>query len=119
MLIQVKQLDKKFLNNYYQEMVDEVQDIFELFLKETTNEINEINNLLNQDNFKCAGEILRKVTPSFLSIGLPQLTVKLQIIEVYLSFSNLSNAKLLMRSFIKEMEGYMPAIVEEYKRLKK
>ena len=119
MLTQVKQLDKKFLNNYYQEMVDEVQDIFEVFLKETTKEINEINDLLNQDNFKCASEILRKITPSFLTIGLPQLTVKLQIIEVYLSFSNLTSAKLLMRAFIKEMEGYMPAIIEEYKRLKR
>jgi uncharacterized secreted protein with C-terminal beta-propeller domain len=74
--------------------------------------------LLNRNNITAAGEKLHKIIPSFLSIGLPQLTVKLQIVQVYISYANLSTSKLLMRAFINELDEYMPAISDEYRRLK-
>jgi hypothetical protein len=118
MLTHEKKLDKKFLTNYYREMVNEIGEIFEIFLSETPEEINTISDLLNRQNITEAGEKLHKIIPSFLSIGLPQLTVKLQIVEVYINYANLSTAKLLMRSFIKEMNEYIPAISDECRRLK-
>jgi hypothetical protein len=118
MLTHEKKLDKKFLTNYYREMVNEIGEIFETFLSETPNEIREISDLLNRQNIMEAGEKLHKVVPSFLTIGLPQLTVKLQIVEVYINYANLSTAKLLMRSFVKELDEYMPAISDEHRRLK-
>lgn len=114
----VKQLDRKFLSSYYGEMVNQIEEVFELFLKEIPAEINEVCDLLNRDVSYEGKEKLQKIIPSFLSIGLPQLTVKLQIAEVYLNFSNLSTAKLLMRSFINELDDYLPAIKAEYRRLK-
>jgi hypothetical protein len=118
MLTHEKKLDKKFLTNYYREMVNEIGEIFETFLSETPDEIREISNLLNRNNITVAGEKLHKIIPSFLSIGLPQLTVKLQIVQVYISYANLSTSKLLMRAFINELDEYMPAISDEYRRLK-
>jgi hypothetical protein len=118
MLTHAKQIDKKFLSNYYREMVNEIGEIFETFLNETPNEVTAISDLLNRHNITEAAEKMHKIIPSFLSIGLPQLTVKLQIVEVYINYANLSTAKLLMRSFVKELEEYMPAISDEYRRLK-
>ncbi len=118
MLTHEKKLDKKFLTNYYREMVNEIGEIFETFLSDTPGEIKEISDLLNRHNITEAGEKLHKIVPSFLSIGLPQLTVKLQIVEVYINYANLSTAKLLMRAFVRELDEYMPAITDEYRRLK-
>jgi hypothetical protein len=118
MLTHEKKLDKKFLANYYREMVNEIGGIFETFLNEMPDEIREISNLLNCNNITAAGEKLHKIIPSFISIGLPQLTVKLQIVEVYINYANLSTSKLLMRAFVNELDEYMPAISDEYRRLK-
>jgi HPt (histidine-containing phosphotransfer) domain-containing protein len=118
MLTHAKQLDKKFLTNYYREMVNDIGEIFETFINETPEEVNEISILLTHNNITQAGERLHKIIPSFLSIGLPQLTVKLQIVEVYINYANLSTAKLLMRAFVRELEEYMPAIADEHRRLK-
>lgn len=118
MLTHEKKLDKKFLTNYYREMVNEIGEIFEAFLSEIPEEIAAINDLLYRHNIKEAGEKLHKIIPTFIGIGLPQLTVKLQVVEVYINYTNLSTAKLLMRSFIQEMNDYIPAISDECRRLK-
>jgi hypothetical protein len=118
MLTNEKHLDRSYLNNYYQEMVDEIEEVFEIFLKDTPKEIKEISNLISYNNQQAAEEKLHKIIPAFLTIGLPQLSLKLQIVQVYLGFSKLINARLLMNAFIKELGEYMPAIQDEYRRLK-
>lgn len=114
----IKQLDRKFLSFYYRDMINDIEEIYEIFLSEIPHEINSINDLIIHKEINEALEHMHKILPSFQNIGLPQLTVKLQIIEVYLKVSNISTAKLLIRSFIKELNDYMPAILSELNRLK-
>jgi HPt (histidine-containing phosphotransfer) domain-containing protein len=114
-----KQLDRKFLLNYYGEMVDEVNEIFEIFLQETAGEIAEIKKLFALNKPKDAAEIMHKIIPSFTSIGLPQLSVQLQEIETYVNTFSGVKSITLMNAFDAELSEYMPAILEEYKRLEK
>lgn len=112
-----KHLDRKFLSNYYMDMVNDAQESFEIFLADMPNEIQLISELLTENKINEAGERIHKITPSFLSIGLPQLSIKLQTVEVFINYSNLSTAKSLMRLFITELNDYLPAIQTELERL--
>jgi HPt (histidine-containing phosphotransfer) domain-containing protein len=114
-----KQLDRQFLLNYYGEMVDEVNEIFEIFLQETPIDLAEIKKLFTLNKPKEALEIIHKIIPSFTSIGLPQLSVQLQEIETYVNTFSGIKAITLMDAFETELTQYMPAILEEYKRLEK
>jgi HPt (histidine-containing phosphotransfer) domain-containing protein len=114
-----KQLDRQFLLNYYGEMVDEINEIFEIFLQETTAEIAEIKKLFTLNKPADAAEIMHKIIPSFTSIGLPQLSVQLQEIESYVNSCSGAKGYVLIAAFENELAEYMPAIVEEYKRLEK
>jgi HPt (histidine-containing phosphotransfer) domain-containing protein len=114
-----KQLDRQFLLNYYGEMINEVNEIFEIFLQETPMEIAEIKKLFSINKPKDAAEIMHKIIPSFSSIGLPQLSVQLQEIETYVNTFSGLKAITLMEAFENELAEYMPAIVEEYNRLEK
>jgi HPt (histidine-containing phosphotransfer) domain-containing protein len=114
-----KQLDRQFLLNYYGEMINEVNEIFEIFLQETPMEIAEIKKLFSINKPKDAAEIMHKIIPSFSSIGLPQLSLQLQEIETYVNTFSGLKAITLMEAFENELAEYMPAIVEEYNRLEK
>jgi HPt (histidine-containing phosphotransfer) domain-containing protein len=114
-----KQLDRQFLLNYYGEMVDEINEIFEIFLHETAGEIAEIKKLFAINKPADAAEIMHKIIPSFTSIGLPQLSVQLQEIESYVNTCSGAKGYVLIAAFENELAAYMPAIVEEYKRLEK
>jgi HPt (histidine-containing phosphotransfer) domain-containing protein len=112
-----KQLDRQFLNNYYHDMVDEIGEIFELFLEETPAEITAVKNSIESNNFKLAADQLHKIIPSFSNVGLPQLSAQLREVETTVHASDGVKATVLMSAFEKELDEYMPAIVEEYKRL--
>jgi HPt (histidine-containing phosphotransfer) domain-containing protein len=112
-----KQLDRQFLATYYQDMVDEIGEIFELFLEETPAEIDAIKKSIASNKLKEAGDQLHKIIPSFSNIGLPQLSLQLRAIETTVHASDGTKAMLLMETFEKELSEYMPAILEEYKRL--
>jgi HPt (histidine-containing phosphotransfer) domain-containing protein len=114
-----KQLDRQFLLNYYGEMINEVNEIFEIFLQETPVEIAEIKKLFCLNKPNDAAEILHKIIPSFTSIGLPQLSVQLQEIETYVNTCSGAKGFVLIAAFENELAEYMPAIVEEYNRLEK
>jgi HPt (histidine-containing phosphotransfer) domain-containing protein len=112
-----KQLDRQFLKNYYQDMVDEVGEIFELFLEETPAEIGAIKNSITTNKLREAGDQLHKIIPSFSNIGLPQLSAQLREVETLVKSGHQEKAIALMNDFDKELEAYMPAILEENKRL--
>jgi HPt (histidine-containing phosphotransfer) domain-containing protein len=113
-----KQLDRQFLKNYYQDMVDEIGEIFELFLEETPAEIIGIKNSITTNKLKEAADQLHKIIPSFSNVGLPQLSIYLREVETIVKSNNQQKAIALMNDFDKELEAYMPAILEENKRLK-
>jgi HPt (histidine-containing phosphotransfer) domain-containing protein len=113
----IKQLDRQFLTSYYHDMVDEIGEIFELFLQETPADIADIKNLIATNKFKEAGDQLHKIIPSFSNVGLPQLSRQLREVETAVQANDGAKATALMKAFEKELEGYMPAILEENKRL--
>ncbi len=112
-----KQLDRQFLSNYYQDMVDEIGEIFELFLEETPAEIEAIKKSIASNKLKEAGDQLHKIIPSFSNIGLPQLSLQLREVEASVHANNEEKAAALMIAFENELSEYMPAILEENKRL--
>jgi HPt (histidine-containing phosphotransfer) domain-containing protein len=112
-----KQLDRQFLISYYQDMVDEIGEIFELFLQETPADITEIKNSIATNKFKEAGDQLHKIIPSFSNVGLPQLSIQLRAVETTVHNNDGLKAATLMDAFEKELSEYMPAILEENKRL--
>jgi HPt (histidine-containing phosphotransfer) domain-containing protein len=114
----MKQLDKKFLVYYYQEMVDDLFEIFDTFLDETPEDIKSIRNCLSRNDFETAADITHKIIPSFTSIGLPNLSNELKEIEDKINPSNAVLAKLLLDDFDFEVQSYMPAILAEHQRLK-
>ncbi len=114
----MKQLDKKFLIYYYQEMVDDLFEIFDTFLLETPKEIKSIKQCLSINDFETAADIAHKIIPSFTSIGIPKLSDELKEIESKINPPNSVLVKLLLDDFDSEFQKYMPAILVEHRRLK-
>lgn len=114
----MKQLDRKFLFYYYQDMVDSLYEIFDLFLLETPDELKKINDTISIENYTAAEDLLHKINPSFSSIGLPNLSGKLKEVEDKVINRDAKQALLLLANFNTEFDAYMPAIVEEHGRLK-
>jgi HPt (histidine-containing phosphotransfer) domain-containing protein len=112
-----KQLDKQYLTDCYQDMIDDIGEIFELFLAETSPAITKIKSLIDYSQLQLAGEELHKIAPSFSSIGLPQLTIQLREMEVVAKTGNQAQSVLLITVFEEEFKSYLPAVVEEYDRL--
>jgi HPt (histidine-containing phosphotransfer) domain-containing protein len=114
---QSKQLDKQYLIDCYQDMADEIGEIFELFLLETAPSIKKIKNLIDYSQLQQAGEELHKIAPSFSSIGLPQLTIQLREMEAVTKVNDQAKALSLIITFDEEFKAYLPAVNAEYERL--
>lgn len=114
----MKQLDRKFLFNYYQDMVDSLYEIFDLFLLETPDELKKINDCIAIENYTAAEDLLHKINPSFSNIGLPNLSGKLKEVEDKVIDRDAKQALLCLTDFYNELDDYMPAIIEEHQRLK-
>lgn len=114
---QNKQLDKQYLMESYQDMIDEIGEIFELFIDETAPAITKVKSLIDYSQFTQAAEELHKIAPSFSSVGLPQLTVQARNIETVVKANDHGQATILIIAFEEEFKSYLPAIAEEYNRL--
>jgi HPt (histidine-containing phosphotransfer) domain-containing protein len=114
---QSKQLDKQYLIDCYQDMADEIGEIFELFLLETAPSIKKIKNLIDYSQLQQAGEELHKIAPSFSAIGLPQLTIQLREMEAVTKANDQAKALALIIAFDGEFKTYLPAVNAEYDRL--
>jgi HPt (histidine-containing phosphotransfer) domain-containing protein len=112
-----KQLDKEFLNNYYKEMVNDVGEIFQLFLSETPNELNHLKEAAGANNHKVCAELLHKIAPSFYNVGLPSLTATAKALEASIHGGEVADISEKLHNFYNEVEDYMPAVEMESKRL--
>ncbi len=112
-----KQLDKSFLLSYYKEMINEIGEIFQLFIEEMPADLSNINNTFKNKNYKEAADSLHKIAPSFYNIGLPQLTKKVQLVEALIHEKKYEEAGKKLTEFVNELNDYMPAIMEENERL--
>lgn len=113
-----KKLDRKYLSFQYKERVNDIENVFETFIAEIPDEITAINMLIDQNCFLKAKFKINQIILALNSIGLPSLGIQLQIVEVYLDFSKKLNALLFLKKFETELYDYMPAIINEYCRLK-
>jgi HPt (histidine-containing phosphotransfer) domain-containing protein len=111
------EIDKAFLSSYYKELVNEVGEIFQLFIEETPSDISQINQNFTSGAYKQVAEVLHKIAPCFYNVGLPTLTPKVKEIEVCVHAGKIDDAKNKMKSFEAELNGYMPAIIKEHQRL--
>jgi HPt (histidine-containing phosphotransfer) domain-containing protein len=117
MAILTKQLDREFLQSYYKDMVDEVGEIFELFIDEMPADMNNVKVAFVEKNYKEAAESLHKIAPSFYNIGLPHLTKIVQSVEALIRQGEYEKAQIEMDAFEIELQDYMPAVIEESQRL--
>jgi HPt (histidine-containing phosphotransfer) domain-containing protein len=115
----VKEIDRQFLEDCYQDMVDEIGEIFELFLLETVPAVTKIKSLVDYSQLTPAAEELHKIAPSFSSVGLPQLTTSLREIEAVAKANEQARALILITAFEQEFKAYLPAVTAEFERLNK
>ncbi len=111
------EIDKVFLNAYYKDLVNEVGEIFELFLQETPLDVHEIKQHFLIGNYKEVAALMHKIAPCFYNVGLPTLTSKIRAIEVSVNEGKIDFAKLEMQHFEEELNNFMPSIVKEHNRL--
>jgi HPt (histidine-containing phosphotransfer) domain-containing protein len=111
------EIDKEFLGSYYKELVNDVGEIFQLFLEETPSDINQINENFSSGKYKEVAELLHKIAPCFYNVGLPTLTPKVRAIEVCIHAGEIDNAKSQMKSFEAELNEFIPSIIREHQRL--
>ncbi len=112
-----KQLNKDFLQAYYQDMGSEVGLVFEMFLTEIRSEVAKIHQLISENNFDHAWLSIHMIEPSFTLVGLPQLTTQIGEIGHLLKDGNNMEVQSLFHEFSEEFNAYLPAIEEEYHRL--
>jgi HPt (histidine-containing phosphotransfer) domain-containing protein len=112
-----KQLDRDFLLSYYKEMVNEIGEIFQLFIEEMPTDLHNVKTAFANKNYKEAADSLHKIAPSFYNIGLPQLTKKVQATEALLHNNKFDEAQTLLNEFEIDLDSYMPAIIDENERL--
>jgi HPt (histidine-containing phosphotransfer) domain-containing protein len=111
------EIDKEFLTSYYKELVNDVGEIFQLFLEETPSDIEKINENFSTGQYKEVAQVLHKIAPCFYNVGLPTLTPKVQAIEVCIHAGDIDNAKTQMKSFETELNGFLPSVIREHQRL--
>jgi HPt (histidine-containing phosphotransfer) domain-containing protein len=111
------EIDREFLNSYYKELVNDVGEIFQLFLEETPSDIHQINENFSAGKYNEVAQVLHKIAPCFYNVGLPTLTPKVQAIEVCIHAGEIDNAKSQMINFEAELNGFLPAVIREHQRL--
>lgn len=111
------EIDKEFLISYYKELVNDVGEIFQLFLEETPSDIQQINENFSTGKYKEVAQVLHKIAPCFYNVGLPTLTPIVRAIEVCVHAGEIENAKSQMKSFEAELNGFLPAVIREHQRL--
>jgi hypothetical protein len=114
----LKQLDREFLNGYYKEMVNDVGEIFELFIEETKGDMVNLNHFLAEKKYTEVAEVLHKVAPCFFNVGIPSLTPVVRKIEADIHDRNYENIETDIKAFQFELNEYMPALNKEIVRLR-
>ncbi len=112
-----KSLDREFLSYYYKEMVDEIGEIFQLFLQEMPADFALLKESVDNRNYAQVAEVLHKIAPCFYNIGLPQLTKDVKEMEASIQARDLELIPERISAFQEEYNEYLPAIIEESNRL--
>ena len=112
-----KIIDRDFLKSYYNEMVDEIGEIFELVLEEMPGDFTLLNSAIAENNYKEAAKVVHKIAPCFYNVGLPQLTQMAKAIEVNIHAGETHNTHTDVAAFKAEYDSYLPALRAESQRL--
>jgi HPt (histidine-containing phosphotransfer) domain-containing protein len=112
-----REIDREFLSNYYKEMVNEVGEIFQLFLEEMPGDLATLKNNLNNKNMNAVAEALHKIAPCFYNVGLPTLTKNAKELEASVRAGEITDIESRIYNFEEEYNEYLPSIIEESNRL--
>ena len=112
-----KELDRDFLKSYYNDMVDEIGEIFELVLEEMPNDFALLDKALDENNNEEVAQLMHKIAPCFYNIGLPHLTQMAKDIELKIQANEVEFLNEDVVNFKAEYESYLPAIQAECDRL--
>jgi HPt (histidine-containing phosphotransfer) domain-containing protein len=115
----IKQLDHTHLQQYYGDMIDDTAEIFEAFLDETPLEFETVKADMAAGELNKAANRLHKICPAFFSVGLPALTTLAQQVENNLRDKNAYAADVMMQHLELELQLHMPALLQEYNRVKR
>ena len=86
-------------------------------LLETEPAVLKIIILINKSDLVNAEEELHKIAPSFYSAGLPQLIIKLTVVDAVVKAGNAKKASDLIAIFYEDFKTYLPAVEAEMERL--
>jgi|GEM_PF-5407148 len=75
-------LDSETITTYLGDDLDHIRTIFNLFLEETTKEMENIRLLTDNGNWEEAGKIAHKIRPTFIMVGFPKYENLLKDFEV-------------------------------------
>jgi hypothetical protein len=114
----IKELDREFLNGYYKEMVNDVGEIFELFLEEMKGDMINLHEFLKERKYTSVAEVLHKIAPCFFNVGIPTLTTVLRKIEANIHDEQYEHVETDIKAFEFELNEYMPALNKEIIRLR-
>ncbi len=112
------ELNHSHLVSYYGEMVNETGEIFEAFLEDIPVELALLKQEMDTGAYMAGADRLHKISPSFSSVGIPQLTLLAQRAEEYLRQGNPRDAATVLANLNDTLIQFMPAIMKEYKRVK-
>ena len=112
-----KELDRAFLKSFYKEMVNEIGEIFQLFLEEMPSDLKLINENIALGQFSNVADLLHKIAPCFYNVGLPLLTQEAKNIEASIHAGELSLVHSRITAFELAYNEYLPALQKECDRL--
>ncbi len=119
MNIMNKELDRAFLKSFYKDMVNEIGEIFQLFLEEMPSDLKLINENIAIGKFSTVADLFHKIAPSFYNVGLPLLTQEAKNIVAIIHAGDLSLVPARIQAFELAYNEYLPALYEECNRLNK
>lgn len=113
-------LDVHYLDEFYQEDLEQALILFEIFLKHTIKECQHIFKYAAKDSYHYFHQLVHKVRPSFQMVGLTKINNILGELEEIDSQQFKEGMATPMLRKLKEMlQQYLPIIKNEVLRLKR
>ena len=111
-------LDTDYLKYFYNDDMEYAAEIFQAFLTYSIPELKKLKPLIKSDNRETAGLIAHKLRPKFPMVGLTGLEPKMSFIHKAIkNGSSKAELLILIESFEKETERYLPVIKEDIKKM--
>ena len=115
-----KVLDTNFLNHHYEDDIEQIYLVFGIFLSATSKEFEALVSTIETTELEVVIQKIHKIKPNFLLVGLQEVYVKLNNLELngLLIGKQVTSHKIRSIYQIYE-EIYLPILLTELESLKK